>query len=180
VTLPTNFKVARFASDVQTAVLRRLQDDIEAIRHPIGATSAALPVKLKVYDSVFVPLAKWPMLVTGNYRCITKQGPRSMKDAVHADVNESRTLYHWVCGLCAQLGASSSDLVPFEKYAAAAESLTRPSSAARALYRGAAHIERVDQLVQRIGAQLGLTHPLLDEIVRLVDESLAVNRQAAA
>jgi hypothetical protein len=180
VTLATNFKVACFASNVQTAILRRLQDDIEAVRYPVGGTSVALPVKLKVYDSVFVPLAKWPMLMTGNYRCITRHGSRSMKEAVHTDINESRTLYNWVCGLCAQLGASSSDLVPFEKYADAAESLTRPSSAARALYRGAAYIERVDQLVQRIGAQLGLSHPLVNEIVTLVNESLAVNRQAAA
>ena len=32
VTLPTNFKVARFPSEQFTAVLRRLQDEIEAIR----------------------------------------------------------------------------------------------------------------------------------------------------
>ena len=35
--------------------------------------------------------------------------------------------------LCVKLGASPNDLVPFEKYAAAAQSLTRPASAARAL-----------------------------------------------
>ena len=32
-TLPTNFKVARFDSDEQTAMLRRLQSEIEAIRY---------------------------------------------------------------------------------------------------------------------------------------------------
>jgi hypothetical protein len=31
-----------------------------------------IPVKLKVHDSLFVPLAKWPMLMTGNYRCIRR------------------------------------------------------------------------------------------------------------
>src|SRR6202011_5237133 len=40
VTLPTNFKVARFDSDQSTAILRQLQDEIEAIRFdtPEGKT----------------------------------------------------------------------------------------------------------------------------------------------
>ena len=74
VTLPTNFKVARFDSDKHTAILRRLQDDIEAIRFDTGDGKIELPVKLKVHDSIFVPLAKWAMLLTGNYRCVTKDG----------------------------------------------------------------------------------------------------------
>src|SRR5262247_2405568 len=36
VTLPTNFKVARFDSDQHTAILRRLQDEIDAIRYDAG------------------------------------------------------------------------------------------------------------------------------------------------
>ena len=48
------------------------------------------------------------------------------------------------------------DLVPFAKYAQAAESLGKPSSAARALFGGAEHIERVDCLVRRIAGQQGL------------------------
>ena len=36
VTLPTNFKVARFDSEERTAMLRRLQADIEAVRYPVG------------------------------------------------------------------------------------------------------------------------------------------------
>src|SRR5260370_34372439 len=36
VTLPTNFKAARFASDTHTAILRRMQADIEAVRHGAG------------------------------------------------------------------------------------------------------------------------------------------------
>ena len=32
VTLPTNFKVARFDSDKSTAILRQLEKDIDAIR----------------------------------------------------------------------------------------------------------------------------------------------------
>jgi hypothetical protein len=47
VTLPTNFKVARFDSDKDTAILHRLQDDIEAIRFDPGdGNKIELPVKL--------------------------------------------------------------------------------------------------------------------------------------
>src|SRR6267378_2674601 len=153
VTLPTNFKVARFDSDAQTAVLRKLQADIEAVRFDTPEGKIELPVKLKVHDSIFVPLAKWSMLLAGNYRCITKDGMRTAQEAVHSNLEESRSVYNFVFDLCVKLGASPADLVPFEKYAAAAQSLTRPASAARALQNGAPNIERADKLVQLIAAR---------------------------
>jgi hypothetical protein len=55
-----------------------------------------------------------------------------------------------------KLGAKQDDMVPFEKYAAAAQSLTRPASAARALQNGAPNIERADKLVQLIAPQNGM------------------------
>jgi hypothetical protein len=180
VTLPTNFKVARFESDQHTALLRQLQDEIEAIRFDAGDGKSELQVKLKVHDSIFVPLAKWAMLLTGNYRCVTNDGAINIKDAVHADIETSRSVYNFVVDLCVKLGAARDDLVPFEKYAAAAESLTRPSSAARALNNGVPNIERADKLVQLIAAQKGLRHPVIDATVALVDERLAMNRKAAA
>ena len=79
-----------------------------------------------------------------------------------------------------KLGANPGDLVPFEKYAAAAQSLVRPASAARALNNGALHIERPDLLVQLIAKQKGLSHPVIDEIVALVDSRLDANRKKAA
>jgi hypothetical protein len=180
VTLPTNFKVARFDSDESTAMLRQMQADIEAVRYDAGDGKVELPVKLKVHDSVFVPLAKWAMLLTGNYRCVTTDGPRSIKDAVHTDIEQSRSVYDWVRELCITLGAAPSDLVPFEKYAAAGEGLSRPSSAARALFAGAPNIERVDRLVQAIAAQKGMRNPIVDETVAMVDAQLAINRKKAA
>ena len=176
VRLPTNFKSARFPSDAHTQILKDLEKGIEEARFD----KQEIPVKLKVHDSVFVPLAKWAMLIAGNYRCITKEGPRAIKDAVHSDINASRATYQWVVNLCLMLGAQESDLVPFEKYAAAAQSLGSPSSAARALYAGAPYIERVDRLVQAIAAQKGLKLPILDEIVGLVDARLEANRKKAA
>jgi hypothetical protein len=176
VRLPTNFKSARFPSDEHTAILKKLEADIEAARFD----KMEIPVKLKVHDSVFVPLAKWAMLIAGNYRCVTKEGPRAIKDAVHSDLNASRATYQWVVNLCLLLGAQESDLVPFEKYAAAAQSLGSPSSAARALYAGAPYIERVDRLVQAIAKQKSMQLPALDEVVRLVDAKLEANRKKAA
>jgi hypothetical protein len=180
VTLPTNFKVARFELDEHTRVLRDMQASIEAIRWETGGEKIELPVKLKVHDSVFVPLAKWAMLLTGNYRCITKDGPRSIQEAVHTNPKESRAVYDWVCELCIRLGAAPEDLVVFEKYAAAAQGLVRPSSAARALFGGAPNIERVDRLVLAIAAQVGLRNPVVEEIVSLVDAQLEKNRRATS
>ena len=136
-------------------------------------------MKLKVHDSVFVPLAKWSMLLTGNYRCIQKDGMRSIKDAVHSDIEASRAVYAWVAKLCMSLGAAEKDLVPFEKYAAAAQGLAGPSSAARTLFGGAANIERVDRLVQTVAKQKGMQSNAVDAIVALVDARLEANRKAA-
>ena len=180
VTLPTNFKVARFPDEKSTAILRQLEKDIEAARFDTPEGKIELPVKLKVHESIFVPLAKWAMLLAGNYRCITKDGIRTAQEAVHTDLETSRSVYNFVNDLCVKLGASPNDLVPFEKYAAAAQSLVRPASAARALNNGAANIERPDKLVQLIARQKGLSHPVIDEIVALVDSRLEANRKKAA
>jgi hypothetical protein len=180
VTLPTNFKVARFDGEAPTAILRRLESDIEAVRFGTPQGEIELPVKLKVHSSIFVPLAKWAMLLAGNYRCVTKDGPRTIREAVHTQIDEARSVYDFVVDLCVKLGASPGDLVPFEKYAAAAQGLSRPSSAARALFNGAPNIERADKLVQLIGRQLGMTHEVIDTTVALVDAKLAANRKVAA
>jgi hypothetical protein len=180
VTLPTNFKVAKFDDDKSTAILWQLEKDIEGARFDTPEGKIELPVKLKVHDSIFVPLAKWAMLLAGNYRCITKDGMRTAQEAVHSDLETSRSVYNFVNDLCVKLGGNPSDLVPFEKYAAAAQSLVRPASAARALSNGAPNIERPDLLVQLIAKQKGLSHPVIDGIVALVDSRLDANRKKAA
>ena len=180
VTLPTNFKVATFVDPKSTAILRQLETDIAGARFDTPEGKIELPVKLKVYDSIFVPLAKWAMLLAGNYRCITKDGMRTAQEAVHSDIETSRSVYNFVNDLCVRLGANPSDLVPFEKYAAAAQSLVRPASAARALNNGALNIERADKLVQLIAKQKGLSHTVIDGIVALVDSRLDANRKKAA
>jgi hypothetical protein len=154
-----------------------MQADIEAIRFEVGDGVVELPVKLKVHDSVFVPLAKWNMLLTGNYRCIQAEEMRSIKDAVHSDLEKSRSIYNWVGALCRAMGASEEDQVPFDKYAAAANGLVKPSSAARALLAGAPNIERTDCLVRTIAAGKCMQSDAVDESVALVDGWLEKNRQ---
>jgi hypothetical protein len=178
--LPTNFKAARFGAEEPTALLRHLEADIEQAQFDPGGGPLEIPVKLKVHDSLFVPLAKWPMLMAGNYRCIRRDGMISIHEAVHANIDKSREIYDWVGKLCTRLGAEDADMVAFEKYAKAAEGLAQPSSAARALFGGAEYIERVDCLVRRIAGQQGLQCETLDEIVALVDERLAKNRAAGS
>jgi hypothetical protein len=180
VTLPTNFKVARFDSEQSTAILRQLEAEIDAVRYEAPEGRIELPVHLRVHDSIFVPLAKWAMLLAGNYRCVTKDGMRTAQEAVHSDLQTSRSVYNFVNDLCVKIGADPNDLVPFEKYAAAAQSLTRPASAARALQNGAPFIERADKLVQLIARQKGLSHPVIDATVALVDARLEANRKKAA
>jgi hypothetical protein len=150
---------------------------VEAVRFDAGGEKLELPVKLKVHDSVFVPLAKWAMLLAGNYRCVLADSVRPIKEAVHGDLAATRRVYEWVADLCVSLGAERADMVPFEKYANAALSLGSPSSAARALAAGAQQIERVDRLVQAIAAQRGQRSPDVDETVARVDAWLVRNRR---
>jgi len=179
VRLPTNFKSARFDGDAPTRMLEDIAAGIEAARFDVDGVRTALPVKLKVHESVFVPLAKWAMLLAGNYRCVGKDAMIPIRDAVHADLAASRAVYDWVVKLCVALGASHDDMVPFDKYANAALSLASPSSAARALANGARDIERIDQLVKVLGTQKGMRSEAVDAIVARVDDWIARNRRAA-
>src|SRR5262245_32437740 len=103
--LPTNFKAARFGAEGPTALLRQLEADVQEARVDPGGGPVEVPVKLKVHDSLFVPLANWPMLLAGNYRCIRRDGMISIREAVHADLDRSREIYDWVRQLCTRLGA---------------------------------------------------------------------------
>ncbi|MBM86472.1 MAG: hypothetical protein CMM47_10680 [Rhodospirillaceae bacterium] len=179
VRLPTNFKSARFESDTHTAILNRLESDINAIRYDLGGEQVELPVKLRVHDSIFVPMAKWCMLLAGNYRCVMAEEMRSIRDAVHTNLDESKAVYNWVSDLCVSLGADPGDMVPFEKYADAAQSLVSPSSAARALAAGAPRIERVDRLVKSLAARKGKSLEAINNTVDLVDNWLEKNREKA-
>ncbi len=167
--LPTNFKAAAFEDEAHNKLLRELEADIDAVT----LDGKDVPVKLKVFDSLFVPLAKWSMLLTGNYRCITLEEPQSIRDAVHGDLKRSQAIYDHVDAVARKLGADPADQVPFEKYAKAAESLLKPSSAARAVAAGAPFIERVDLLVKLISHELDMPNADIDNTVQVVDQKLS-------
>ena len=167
--LPTNFKAAIFEDEAHNKLLRELEADIDAVK----LDGHDVPVKLKVFDSLFVPLAKWSMLLTGNYRCITPTDPQPIRDAVHNDLKLSKSIYTHVDAIALRLGADPQDQVPFEKYAKAAESLLKPSSAARAVASGAPFIERVDLLVKLISHELGMANVDIDRTVQVVDQKLS-------
>lgn len=174
--LPTNFKVSKFKDPELNAMLETLTADIEAFR----VDGKEVPVKLRVFDSLFVPFAKWAMLATGNYRCITPGGPIPIREAVHNDIEKSKQIYGFVNDVVERLGADPVDMVPFEKYAAAATNLQKPSSAARAVFSGAINIERVDRLINLTAGALNMSHPEVSGTVAIVDEKLADNARSAA
>jgi hypothetical protein len=169
--LPTNFKVSKFNEPTLDAMLENLAHDVDAYK----IAGKDVPVKLRVFDSPFVPFAKWAMLATGNYRCITKEGPRSIHDAVYSDIEKSKQIYDFVNKMIINLGASSEDLVPFEKYASAAKNLLNPSSVARAVFSGALNIERVDKLIKLSAESLGIINNEVIKSVQIVDDQLAKN-----
>ena len=174
--LPTNFKAAAFADPEHTFMLTEIQDDIAAVT----LDGNDVPVKLRVYDSLFVPLAKWSMLLTGNYRCVTRAGVRPIKEAVHEDIAASQAIYAHVDAIAQKLGADPADQVPFEKYANAAHNLMKPSSVARAIDGGATRVERVDMLVKLIADSIGMGDARIDETVEIVSARLAANGAIAA
>jgi len=172
--LPTNFKAADFARPEHSAMLRQLESDISAVT----VDGKDVPVKLRTYDSLFVPMAKWSMLLTGNYRCVLNHGEQPIREAVHGDLEASTAMYAWVDALAQHLGANATDQVPFEKYANAALGLLKPSSAARAIASGSTKIERVDLLVQEIGRHLGMQNDTVDNVVSRVNARLMANDAA--
>ena len=91
---------------------------------------------------------------------------------MHGNLTLSQAIFDHVDAVARRLGADPIDQVPFGKYAKAAESLLKPSSAARAVASGAPFIERVDLLVKLISHQLGAPNAEIDRTVQIVDQKL--------
>lgn len=175
VTLASNFKIAPFVGADHQQILAQIAADVGAFRQ----NGLPLPVRMMAQASAFVPLAKWPMLMTGNCRSVTLSGPpRPIADAVGDDPDQSRQIYDHVTEIIRRIGADAADIVPFVAYASAAKALTRPSSLARALAKGATEVERIDLMIARTAAALALQSPLIDTIVAQIEARLATNRAA--
>ena len=182
VTLPTNFKVAKFDDEKGTAILRQLEKEIDAVRFDPGdgtqdraAGEAARP---RLRSS-----CRWP-----NGRCCspattaasprTACGPRRRRCTPTSRPRARSTTS------CSTSASSSAPRRPIScrsrNTPPRRRSLVRPASAARALQNGAPNIERADKLVQLIAKQKGLSHPAIDAQVALVDARIAANRAKAA
>lgn len=174
VTLASNFKAAPFARADDQALLERLAHDWTGFKQ----AGERPPVQLLAQQSLHVPLAKWPMLIAGNCRCLTRNGIRPIAEAVHADLAASEQLYDAVCKLALALGTRTADLVPFAAYAQAARGLTRPSSLAQALAAGAPKVERIDLMVLRLMQANGLGVDAIEPIVAAIEDRLSANALA--
>lgn len=175
VTLPSNFKAAPFADPQDQLLLETVANAVSRLNVAHRGASIRPPVSMVAKSSLFTPLAKWPMLLSGNYRCLTPDGTRSIADAVLTDEALSRAIFGQVFDLLIALGASPHDLVDFDSYRQASAGLTRPSSLARALSAGAVAVERVDRLVANLMHLHGMVSGQIDEIVAGVDEQLSIN-----
>jgi hypothetical protein len=176
VTLPSNFKAAPFELAEDQALLERLARDMSQLKVKDRDAEVRPPVMLRAHSSLHVPLAKWPMLLAGNCRCLVSEGGiQSIADAVHGDLEASEAIYRLVCDLALSMGASEADLVPFNSYAKAATGLSSPSSAARALAAGATAIERIDLLVLRLLEHHGFGAEAITPIVAEIERRLAEN-----
>ena len=177
ITLATNFKAAPFADPAAQALLSRLSADIDAAR-PGGHHPS---VRLVATSDLFTPLAKWPMLICGNCRCLRDDlPPVSIAEAVHSDPDAARRIYDWVLDLARRLGAPEGVLVPFERYAGVAHGLTLPSSLGRGLAAGATAVERIDLLLADIAREVGIDPAPLGPITARIEAQLArPDRQAA-
>lgn len=178
VTLASNFKAAPFADKAAQSLLERLARDMSHLHVLSAEQPVRPPVALIAATSLHVPLVKWPMLLAGNCRSVTRAGPRPIADAIHADLPASRALYDAVSDLVLQLGARPADLVPFDTYARAAAQLTRPSSIARALASGAKEVERIDRLVLNLMRHYDRDDAQVAVISALIEARLEANRSA--
>lgn len=164
VTLGSNFKVAPFEKPEHQDLLNTLSRDLKDYR----LNGQPCRVQIVSHRSMYAPLAKWPMLLTGNCRCLKRDGRMvPISEAVHADLEESERIYEWGLELVQRMGADMEDLVPFRHYAAVSKRLKAPSSYARSIVSRSGAIERVDKMIQLSGRALGMSLKELDDIVEL-------------
>lgn len=177
VTLASNFKFAPFDSQDD----QRLLTSITRLASRVTAPWGRVPVNFLTRSSIFTPLTKWPMLITGNCRCVREQGvsPLPISEVVSRDRDQSQILYTSINNALIKVGVPVSILVPFEKYLIASARLSRPSSIALALESGATDVERIDLMVQALLSlhdDNNTAANLVADIVDRIDRRLSLNR----
>ena len=89
-------------------MLRQLETDIAGVT----VDGKDVPVKLRIYDSLFCADGKMEHALTGNYQCVQRNGVRPICDAVHNNIEASAGMYSWVD----QLACARSAQMPLIKY----------------------------------------------------------------
>lgn len=80
--LASNLRAAPFDDPGATGTLRRLAAAINEARLPERGRRLAISMRLRVGESLFVPLSKWSVLMAGNYRAVEEAGARPIRAAV--------------------------------------------------------------------------------------------------
>ena len=163
VRLASNFKVAEFGDNKSNSILYQLENDIKKLR---------IPVYLNIIKTKFIIMAKWPMLICGNYRCVKNDKIISIYEAVNENKESSEKIYNDVVKLCLKLGAQEKTMVPFEHYFKRTKQLDAPSSIARAIDNKKNNIERFDKLLEIISLENGVKIKNLDIIIKTIDDRL--------
>lgn len=175
VTLASNFKVAPFERPADQAVLEAVASSLARL----APDDPYAPARIVAHGSVAIPLSKWPMLITGNCRCLDADGAIvSIAAAVRGDLEESRAIYEAVTRIVVEAGMAREDVVPFASYAAAARQLDQPSSLARALASGAHIVERIDLMVLLAARALGLPSAQIAGVCAGIQQRIDLNLRA--
>lgn len=165
VRLASNFKISDFKDNKSSKLLEIISNKINNARYLIKEKNTKIPINFNIFKSNFVSISKWPMIITGNYRCLENNKLRSIKEAVNEDLNYSKKIYNDVYELCKKIGAEDKDLINFEKYVKASQNLNAPSSVSRQAYAGGKNFERVDKLVLFFAKKNNIQITGLDEII---------------
>lgn len=158
------FRCSNFNGRIKSNYFDRLREQ---------PTTTSLPISIKDYASPWTSVSKWPMLLTGNYRCISEGKIVTIADAVLKDLNSSAAIYNQIACDMRLLGAPRNTIIPFNFYANVAKKLDAPSSVARAIIGGSRNIERVDLLLLKIFSLKGIQNLQLEKISRNIDENIA-------
>lgn len=166
VRLASNFRIAKFRDKSSTKLIEKISNQIKISRYKYNNEKIRIPVYLNLYDSYFVPISKWPMLITGNYRCLNDNQLMSIQEVVYKNINLSKKIYEDVQMLCKSLGASEGELISFESYLKVAGKLISPSSVARLSYSKNKNFERLDKLIKLISNIKKIKIKNIDQIIQ--------------
>lgn len=169
VRLASNFRIANFVNAKCAKLIHEISSKVKSSRLIFKDKKIRVPINFNIFDSKYIPLGKWPMLITGNYRCLDNLKLKSIKDAVLENIQESQLIYNDVSNLCCLLGANKNDLISFETYLKVINKLDAPSSVARMASSGTKNFERFDKLIQFLANENKIKIHGLEKIVSNFD-----------